>query len=109
MPSISIFLCTFSLGCIWSIPIEVIFLQQIVYFIIEIFNAALNQICIMTILLQLLHVWMALVSLWLIAQVNLMTVLGEKIPRMFRGKLIPGIVEFVSSCVYYITFSYNSF
>ena len=36
--------------------LEVIFLQQIVYFIIEIFNAALNQVCIMTIVVQLLHV-----------------------------------------------------
>ena len=63
--------------------LEVIFLQQIVYFIIEIFNAALNQVCIMTIFVQLLHVWMALVSLWLNAQVNFMTVLGEKIPRIF--------------------------
>lgn len=43
--------------------LEVIFLQQIVYFIIEIFNAALNQVCIMTILVQLLQVWMALISL----------------------------------------------
>ena len=59
------------------------FLQQIVYFIIETFNVALNQAGIMTILVQLLHVWMALVSLWLIAQVNFMTVLGEKINRMF--------------------------
>jgi len=37
----------------------------------------------MAILVQLLHVWMALVSLWLIAQVNFMSVLGEKIPHMF--------------------------
>lgn len=63
--------------------LEVIFLQQIVYFIIETFNVVLNQAGIMTILVQLLHVWMALVSLWLIAQVNFMTVLGEKINRMF--------------------------
>ena len=63
--------------------LEVILLQQIVCFIIEIFYAALNQVCIMTILVQLLHVWMALLSLCLIAQVNFMTVLGEKINRMF--------------------------
>ena len=37
----------------------------------------------MAIFAQLLNVWMALVSSWLIAKVNFMTVLGEKIPRMF--------------------------
>lgn len=62
--------------------LEVIFLQQIVFFIIAIFNAAL-KVCIVNIFIQLLYVWMALVSSWLVAQVNFMTVLGENIPRMF--------------------------
>lgn len=56
--------------------------QQIVFFIIAIFNAAL-KVCIVNIFIQLLYVWMALVSSWLVAQVNFMTVLGENIPRMF--------------------------
>ena len=67
----------------FGVYLEVIFLQQIVYFIIAMLNAALNQVCITTIFVQLLHVWMALVSSSLIAQVNFMTVLGENIPRMF--------------------------
>ena len=62
--------------------LEIIFLQQSVYFIIASLNVALNQ-SIMAIFAQLLNVWMALVSSWLIAKVNFMTVLGDNIPRMF--------------------------
>ena len=67
----------------FGIYLEVIFLQQIINFIIAIYTTGANQVCIMTIFIQLLHVWMALVSSWLIAQVNFMTVLGENIPRIF--------------------------
>ena len=67
----------------FGIYLEVIFLQQVINFIIAIYTTAANQVCIMTIFIQLLHVWMALVSSWLIAQVNFMTVLGENIPRIF--------------------------
>ena len=67
----------------FGVCLEAIFLQQIVYFIIAIYNAELNQVCILTIFIQLLHVWMALVSSWLFVQVNFMTVLGENIPCMF--------------------------
>lgn len=63
--------------------LEFIFVQQIVYLITAILNAAFNQVSIMTIIVQLIHVWMALVSSWLAAQVNFMTVVGENISQVF--------------------------
>ena len=91
----------------FGVYLKIIFLQQIVYLIIAIFNTTLNQACIMTIFVQLLHVWMALLCSWLIAQVNFMTVLGENInsSHVFRGKLTPGAVEFVNSCAHCITYA----
>ena len=78
-----------------------LFFFQILRF--EIGGAAYTRtftVCIMTIFIQLLHVWMALLCSWLIAQVNFMTVFGENIPHMF-----PGTVEIVNSSTHCITYA----
>ena len=66
----------------FEIHLHVIFLQKIISVIIAIYSIASNEEFCITII-QLLQVWIAMVSSWLIVQVNFMTFLGEKITLIY--------------------------
>ena len=66
----------------FAIHLHAIFLQKIISVIIAIYSIASNEEFCITII-QLLQVWIALVSSWLIGQVNFMTFLGEKITQIY--------------------------
>ena len=66
----------------FAIHLDAIFLQKIIWVIITIYSIASNEEFCITII-QLLQVWIALVSSWLIVQVNFMTFLCEKITRTY--------------------------
>ena len=66
----------------FAIHLHAIFLQKIISVIIAIYSIASNEEFCITII-QLLQVWIALVSSWLIVQVNFMTFLGEKITYIY--------------------------
>ena len=67
------------------IHLHAIFLQKIISVIIAIYSIASNEEFCITII-QLLQVWIALVSSWLIVQVNFMTFLGEKITHIYYAQ-----------------------
>ena len=69
----------------FAIHLHAIFLQKIISVIIAIYSIASNEEFCITII-QLLQVWIALVSSWLIVQVNFMTFLGEKITHIYYTK-----------------------
>ena len=69
----------------FAIHLHVIFLQKIISVIIAIYSIASNEEFCITII-QLLQVWIAMVSSWLIVQVNFMTFLGEKITHIYYAQ-----------------------
>ena len=66
----------------FAMHLHAIILQKIISVIIAIYSIASNEEFCITII-QLLQVWIALVSSWLIVQVNFMTSLGEKITHIY--------------------------
>ena len=70
----------------FAIHLHAIFLQKIISVIIAIYSiiASNEEFCIT--IIQLLQVWIAMVSSWLIVQVNFMTFLGEKITHIYYAQ-----------------------
>ena len=86
----------------FTIHLHAIFLQKINSVIIAIYSIASNEEFCITII-QLLQIWIALVSSWLIFQVNFMTFLGEKITHIYRG------LEMTYICRYFCVRPLNNF
>ena len=66
----------------FAIHQDAIFLHKIISVIITIYSIASNEEYCITII-QFLQVWIALVSSWLIVQVNFMTFLCQKITHIY--------------------------
>ena len=86
----------------FTIHLHAIFLQKINSVIIAIYSIASNEEFCITII-QLLQIWIALVSSWLIFQVNFMAFLGEKITHIYRG------LEMAYICRYFCVRPLNNF
>ena len=82
-PFVTPFAHIFSSGSFFNtINVDAIFLQKIISAIITIYSIASNEEFCITII-QLLQVWIAKVSSWLIVQVNFMTFLCKKISHIY--------------------------